>query len=137
MAKAAREVWTGSRLARIRLRAARTPRTTEEPDGNEGHWRPATDDQAQRGGRGRGPGDWRGSQGTPGEAQRRRGGDPRRDRRGPRGERRGVRPLLRAKGRGITRPFALSGSLGRRGSARGSRVTGGTKVNNRKEPRGR
>src|SRR5215471_281849 len=94
--------WTGRRLARIRLRAARTPRTTEEPDGNEGHWRPATDHQAQRRGRGRGPGDWRGGQGTPGEAQRRRGGDPRRDRRGSRGERRGVRPLLRPEGRGVT-----------------------------------
>src|SRR5262249_35250222 len=73
-------VWTGCRVARIRLRAARMPRTTEEPYGNEGHWRPATDHQADRGDRGHGPGDWRGGQGTPGEAQRRRGGDSRRDR---------------------------------------------------------
>ena len=43
----------------------------------------------------------RGGQGAAREALRRRGRDPRRDRRGARGERRGVRPLLRPEGRPV------------------------------------
>src|SRR5579862_9557619 len=72
-------------------------------DGDEGYRGPAADDAAYRGDRG-GPGrGHRGGQGAAREALRRRGLDPRRDRRGARGERRGVRPLVRPEGRRVSR----------------------------------